>query len=176
MGAIKRTPADKWFSDCIRERAEWRCERCGTQYHPPTKALHCSHFHGRGNWSVRFDPDNAAAHCMGCHLWFEGRPAEHQSWMRDRLGETRMDELQARANDARIGRQARKQVKAIAAHYRAEHARMMALRGAGFTGYMEFVGYELAIRRLGSALHGRTGQGAYGAVCALLPRLGLPHG
>ena len=30
--AVKITPADTAFGKCVKERASWRCERCGTQY------------------------------------------------------------------------------------------------------------------------------------------------
>ena len=45
MAAIKRTPADKAFSDCVRSASEWTCERCHTYYEEGRRmGLHCSHF------------------------------------------------------------------------------------------------------------------------------------
>ena len=41
--AIKITPADTAFSKCVKERADWKCERCGTQYQEGDRGLHCSH-------------------------------------------------------------------------------------------------------------------------------------
>ena len=40
------------------------------RYQVPRKArgLECSHHHGRGNWSIRFEPQNAEALCTGCHF------------------------------------------------------------------------------------------------------------
>lgn len=98
MFKLKRSKADKLFSDFIRMRANWTCERCFTKYEPPTAALHCSHFHGRGKKSVRFDPDNAAAMCYGCHRHLTAHPLEHMDLFRHRLGETRFNQLTLRAN------------------------------------------------------------------------------
>ena len=98
MRKIKITALDKLFSRFIRSRAKWTCERCHTRYPPPTSALHCSHFHGRGKKSVRWDPSNAAALCFGCHLLFTGQPQQHVEWFRARLGEEEFNALRDRAN------------------------------------------------------------------------------
>ena len=84
---IKITPADSWFSKCVRSRAGWRCEHCGKQYTQSDTGLHCSHFHGRGNWSLRFHPENASALCYGCHTFMGANPHEHQRFFKERLGE-----------------------------------------------------------------------------------------
>lgn len=118
MGAVKVTAADTAFSWCIRERAGWRCERCGTQYQPPTQALHCSHYHGRGKWSVRFDPDNAIAACYGCHRILGSQPDEHRRLFEARLGPGGYEILLEKANNLSLGRRAKREKKEIAAHYR----------------------------------------------------------
>jgi len=95
---IRITALDKKFSLFIRERAHWSCERCFKVYHPPTKALQCSHFHGRRKKSVRFDPDNCMALCMACHQYFGENPLEHVAWMKNKLGARKFDALTLRAN------------------------------------------------------------------------------
>src|SRR3990167_10154752 len=95
---IKITKLDRLFSTYIRTRDKWTCQRCQTQYKPPTMALHCSHFHGRGKKSVRFDPFNAAALCYGCHMRFTAHPVEHYEWFKKRIGERDFDLLNVRAN------------------------------------------------------------------------------
>lgn len=95
---IKITKLDQLFSQYIRSRAGWKCERCGTQYKPPTSALHCSHFWGRSNMKVRYDPDNANAHCYGCHQYLGSRPVEFHEWKLDQLGEAKFKALNQRAN------------------------------------------------------------------------------
>ncbi len=116
---LKITSADKYFSLCVREQAKFTCERCGT-FAPPelSKRLDCSHFHGRGKWSVRFDPDNATALCMGCHLYVTAHPIEHMAFIQEKLGPYRFQALAERAQDMARGRQARREVKEIGKHYR----------------------------------------------------------
>lgn len=95
---IKIRPADKQFSDYIRSKAGWRCERCGHQFTPPTSGLHASHFWGRARENTRFDPDNLSALCYGCHSYFHAQPQEHLDWMLEKLGKKRFDQLKLRAH------------------------------------------------------------------------------
>ncbi len=80
---VEINTADKHFSLYIRSKAGWRCERCGTQYTPPTTSLQCSHFQGRAKLATRFDPDNAFAHCAGCHRYFGANPYEFVAWVEE---------------------------------------------------------------------------------------------
>lgn len=98
MGKVKIDQADKYFSLWIRSRDNWSCQRCGTKYEPPTSALHCSHFKGRGKENTRFDPDNADALCYGCHRYFTAQPDEHYRWQVERKGQELVDELLLRSN------------------------------------------------------------------------------
>ena len=98
MWTLKRSLADKLFSDYIRERDKWTCQRCFSKYQPPTSGLHCSHFHGRGKKSVRWDIENAAAMCWGCHQYLGSHPLDHVELFKKRLGENRFDLLTLRAN------------------------------------------------------------------------------
>lgn len=98
MGKIKIRPSDKLFSQYIRTRDDWTCQRCYKTYEPPTQALHCSHFQGRGKESTRFDPENAVALCYGCHQYFTSHPAEHYQWQVNRLGQDVVDKLVLRSN------------------------------------------------------------------------------
>lgn len=98
MIRLRISPADRLFSLYIRSRDLWRCQRCHRTYKPPTSALHCSHFHGRGKKSVRFDPDNAVAFCWGCHKYMESQPYEHNEFFYRRLGKQRYEALLVRAN------------------------------------------------------------------------------
>jgi hypothetical protein len=129
---LKRTPADAAFSDCVRERAGWRCEICGTQYHRKSRGLHCSHFISRGNWGVRFDPLNAEALCYAHHMSHGGG---------GRIAETLTDAQQTtlfeRRNDSSLGKAYRrtKGKGAIAKHYRAEYERMQKEGATSFKRY-----------------------------------------
>lgn len=137
MGAIKITPADRWFSLCIRERADWRCERCG-RLTPPDKrmGLHCSHWHGRSAWATRLHPLNAFAHCYGCHSFFEQRPVAFNDWVAERIGQDVADKLTALSKKPAHG--VKRLVPVIAAFYRVEHRTMEKRRKAGEMGWMAF--------------------------------------
>lgn len=139
------TPADKWFSRCVRERSGWRCESCGKQYAEGDTGLHCSHFITRGNWAVRFEPLNAFAHCFGCHMKFEGNPDLFTAWVEQRFSERgiRYEILRELANDLMRGKEHRrtKGIGQIAKHYQNEFETMQMLRSQGVTGRIEFVGW-----------------------------------
>jgi len=106
---MKIDPLDKLFSEFIRRRAiktAGGCERCLVQKYdiqkengdifPAWKQLQCSHYHGRGIKSVRYDPDNAAGLCGACHLYLGSQPDEHKQFFINRLGEHGYDMLLAR--------------------------------------------------------------------------------
>ena len=133
MSGIKRTQADIAFSKCIRFRAHYSCERCGTQYNEKSTSLECSHFHGRASWSVRFHPDNCASLCTGCHMYLTANPAEHRRWFEDLIGSVRYEILLELKRDTRIGKvyRATGGKGDIARHYRDELKRMEQARAAG---------------------------------------------
>ena len=109
---MKLKPLDDLFSERIRKRAMQRvhgCERkeCPHQWKedivkdngkifPAWKQLQCSHFIGRARKAVRWDEDNAAGICAGCHMYFTAHPLEHVKWFTDYLGEEAVDLLLAR--------------------------------------------------------------------------------
>lgn len=95
---IKISPLDKLFSQYIRTRDGWQCQRCFKKYVPPTSGLHNSHFWGRAKKSVRFDPENCCALCCGCHQHLGANPLEHTEWYKKRLGEKRFNALMIKAN------------------------------------------------------------------------------
>lgn len=101
--AIKIRNTDKLFSQYIRQRDNWTCQRCKKRYEPPTQALHCSHFWGRGRENTRFDEDNADALCYGCHrLWGHGDGREdYIAFKKRQLGEEGYKKLTIRAHTYR---------------------------------------------------------------------------
>lgn len=97
--AIKITKADTLFSLLVRSRDGWRCSVCTTQYSREDGAsLQCSHFIGRANKAVRFDPDNASAKCAYCHFMMESNPILFAQFIEHRLGKERMARLVIRSN------------------------------------------------------------------------------
>ena len=88
------TPADAAFSDYIRARAGYRCERCGKQYEAKSSGLQCSHHFSRRHYNIRFDPDNAAALCHHCHnYWYSKDVPEAARWLEDKIGQERVNRL-----------------------------------------------------------------------------------
>lgn len=141
---IKITPADKAFGDCVKARVNWTCESCRT-YYPESnrRGLHCSHFHGRGNWSIRLDPLNAFAHCFHCHMYFEANPHEFTVWALEQMGQGAYDILLEKKNNTSLGKEYKrtKGKGEVAKHYREEYKRIASGRGSGETGRIEFIGW-----------------------------------
>ena len=137
------TAADYWFSRCVRERANWTCERCGKIYHEGNRGIHCAHYETRDNWAVRFEPLNAFCLCHGCHEYFDkGRRFEFRDFYLMRLGQDCYDILNEKSlQSATFAKQAKREKKEIAKHYKAEYDRMLAFRMGGKTGRIEFSGY-----------------------------------
>lgn len=140
---IKITPADSAFSKCVRARVNWTCERCGAVHERNSTGLHCSHFHGRGNWSLRFEPLNAFAHCYGCHSYLGANPTEFASWVQSKIGLHAMYSLNYAREDTNLGRQYRKTkgTGEIAKYFRGVYQDMLNKRDNGETGRIDFAGW-----------------------------------
>ena len=99
---------DKLCSEYIRKRAMVEvggCERClapkydvqkdnGDTF-PAYKHLQWAHFKGRNKHTVRWDIENAAGLCGGCHMYLDDNAHEKDEWFKQRLGD-RYDLLLAR--------------------------------------------------------------------------------
>ena len=83
---MKRKEEDRLFSLLVRTRAGWNCEKCGKNFATDRHSLHCSHFRSRRYTATRWHPENAAAHCAGCHRYLGEHPHEFGDWIRDYLG------------------------------------------------------------------------------------------
>lgn len=139
---IKTTPADFWFSRCVRERNDWICEGCGKKYPEFAQGIHCSHYFSRGNWSVRLEPLNAFAHCFYCHQKLGSNPHLFVEWTKAVLGDRYavLVELSQNITRAKESRQTKGKGE-IARHYQNEYLRMVSMRARGVTGRIEFTGY-----------------------------------
>jgi len=91
--STRRTTLDRLFSQVVRERADWTCESCGTQFEVRAPNLHCSHFRSRRYNGTRWHPINAAAHCATCHRFFSDHPHIFGAWIKDHLGEDGLEAL-----------------------------------------------------------------------------------
>lgn len=96
---MKTTDAklDTIFSKLVRNKAEWRCERCDDGYAVHAENLHCSHFMGRRYRGTRWDFENAFAHCMKCHHYFSMNPVEFRRWALKAMGQEKFDRVRIKA-------------------------------------------------------------------------------
>ena len=140
---IKRDAADNWFSKCVRERTNYTCEVCFKVYDRSSTGLHCSHYFGRANKSVRWHGDNAFAHCYGCHQRMSSNPHDFTYWAKLMLGDSRYEMLLDRKNDSNMAKQLVKDNKAglIAKHYKEQHKILVEKRNDGETLYTDFESY-----------------------------------
>ena len=140
MAGIKRTTADKWFSDCIRERADWTCQSCKTEYTPPARGLECAHIIGRANKAVRWDELNALALCTGCHMHYTGNPLEFVQLVERELGTGAREILQEKARG--IFKYNKAAIKEATEHYKDQYKKMREKRMNGFVGWLEFESFQ----------------------------------
>lgn len=132
---MKTFAADEMFSLCIRERAEWRCERCGNQFVHPTSGLHCAHFKGRGRWSTRFHPDNAASCCYGCHRYLDTHDAAKDEFFMGILGVEIFSHIERESNIPLPG--VKGNMRHVSKHFRGEFIRLRSLRSRGKRGRLK---------------------------------------
>ena len=92
---IRIDKRDKVFSELIRLRARWNCEKCG-KYFPKGHGLQASHFFSRRHQATRYDLDNAAAHCFSCHMFLGENPTLFTVWIKKHLGDYRYEALELR--------------------------------------------------------------------------------
>ena len=142
MAGIRRTPADKWYSDCVRERNFWTCESC-FRYFPEGRArqgIHVAHFYGRRHRGLRWHAHNGFCLCAGCHFAFGDSPSEWVVWVEGKLGAGMMEILKERKNS--IYKMEKGEEKEIAKHYRDELKLMQETRAGGNgTGRIEFLSW-----------------------------------
>lgn len=90
---------DGIVSEYVRKRAMRRvggCERCLARK-KSYKELDWSHFHGRANKRVRWNEDNGAGLCGGCHFYLDGDPVQKTEFFKKLLGETKFTMLECQA-------------------------------------------------------------------------------
>ena len=116
---VKIYAEDKWFSLYIRKRDNFTCQKCFKRFPPYVEGgsnhalmgLHCAHCFGRGAHSTRWEPDNSASLCMGCHLYADSHPEVKRGIFVRRLGEERYNELEVLSHTPYVGwKKDRKQI------------------------------------------------------------------
>jgi|TARA_Y100000593_G_C4320072_1_gene343264 hypothetical protein len=143
---IKRDACDAAFSDAIRMRNNFTCEKCelvdtNGQMTGKSRVMETAHVYGRRDRSLRWHTDNAVCLCSSCHRKFTESPLDFASFIENEvLGEGRTEMLRERRN-AQI-KYNKKQKEEIKKHYKAECRRLQKLRDAGETGYIEVIAYD----------------------------------
>ena len=139
--AIKIHPSDKYFSLCIRERNENKCEYCGKDY-SEGRGLQCAHYESRGNYALRYDPINAFALCYFCHQQLDGSPIRFTEFYLEKRGQTSLDVLTELSRDLMRGKENRRNKAEIASYYKEVYSQMLMIRSTGVTGWINFVGWN----------------------------------
>lgn len=144
--AIKRTPADSWFSKCVRIRNNWICEYCNVSYEHDRSYVHCSHYVSRSNRSTRYHPDNAFCHCVRCHeilgggRWGGGNHAEFAYHYDEVFGSEKREFIR------RLSKYPfpyhNKHIKPIASYYRQIYQEIEEMRNDGEDCRIEFECYD----------------------------------
>jgi hypothetical protein len=125
MAGIKRTEADKWFSNYIRARDNFTCQRCGKKFpkyveggdNTALMGLDTAHCFTRGHSMVRFDPNNAISLCYGCHSYADQNPEDVlYPLFKSKIGEEAFEELMRKKNIPYRG--VKKDQKMISKHFR----------------------------------------------------------
>ena len=94
LGRLRKT--DRLFTELMRKRQDFTCQKCGLKYVFDGVAvrslqnLGVSHYFSRRHENTRYDPDNCILLCnLPCHqLWGHGEGrAEYKEFMIKKLGE-----------------------------------------------------------------------------------------
>ena len=137
---MKRDRLDKLFSDLVRCRSNWTCERCGKKFDPDiprgTQGLDCSHYWGRRGKSTRWLPLNCSALCQGCHSYLDDNPHDHTEWKRQQVGEENYQRL-VEYNRV-ITHWKKHDLEEIKRQLKAQWTVMKSMRDKGYEGRIEF--------------------------------------
>jgi hypothetical protein len=133
---VKRDKLDILFSKLIRERSDYSCDRCHLNFRHETHGLQCSHFVTRGHHTLRWEPLNAAAHCISCHFKLGADPVLFAEWICEYLGHEKYEALKLKKQT--LIKRSKADKEALYRVMKAEEKRMTALRHGGKTGRIEF--------------------------------------
>lgn len=115
-GGIKRWAADKWFSQCVRLRADHICEHCRMK-----EGTDCAHIVGRAVFATRWCGLNAVCLCRHCHDMFGSQPLLFTDWLNS-VDPKRSDLLMVKQRGTLKNNESTR--KLISDHYRKEFRRM----------------------------------------------------
>ena len=129
---IKRSNADKHFSNAVREASNWVCSCCGKQS-PNCEygMMDNAHCFSRRHRFTRWHPTNTTTLCRACHLRQTDTPDEHVTFWRNLLGE---DYNLMRELSQTMQKVTKKDELLIVQHYKDEMKRIKELRMKGNQG------------------------------------------
>ena len=135
---------DKLMSQLIRERADWVCESCRKDFKNNHFYLDWSHYISRGEFHVRWHPNNGNAHCKQCHHEFGRCPGKHASWYRQHMGEGSERILHDYLENRRkkMSKWSLADKLDMIEHYKEQLKIMKKKRDEGVTGFLDFVSYD----------------------------------
>ena len=92
--------ADAIFSRLVRmagadANGMCQCVSCGRMNH--WKKIHAGHFASRTHGATRFDLENVHPQCCYCNTFSAGNPAGYGSYIKNRYGVDKIDEIWQRA-------------------------------------------------------------------------------
>jgi len=137
--------ADHWFALCIKERASWTCERCGTVYpRGSNRQLNCCHYQGREAWATRYLPENCYCFCFACHSYLDSRKGTFERFFKEKRGADVYDVVLEISDNIDLAKEIRrtKGEGEIADHFKKEYERMLELRKIGRVGSIAFTGWS----------------------------------
>lgn len=137
---MKISPADSYFSKCVRAANDYTCYRCGTKYDKSSTGLHCSHNFSRRHRTIRWCKDNALPLCYSCHQFFGGNPLDSGLWLLSEFGEEFFDRLREKMHSK--VKVSKLEEKEIAKHYKEQLAIIEQKRAEGVEGFIDFLSYQ----------------------------------
>lgn len=144
---MKLTTTDSILSKCVRERANWVCESCGTisedgRATGGDRAMQHSHFQGRKHKRTRYMMENGLCLCASCHARVEEDPYLHNKLYSEIWGEGMAELLSQLKHEPYKPPMTWKEFeKQATKHYKKEFERMRGLRLEGEQGRIEFEGF-----------------------------------
>lgn len=132
---MKISPADKYFSLCVREAHNNTCETCGK-----VGRMEASHVYSRRHRTIRWDVLNIMCQCNGCHRAWHSSPLASFAWFESTYGAGRVELLREKMNSK--VKVSKLEEKEIAKHYREQLKIIEQKRASGVTGVIEFESYQ----------------------------------
>ena len=147
MKRIKNARIDEIFSRCIRESANWTCQKSGLvdpegQANGRSMKMQCCHIYGRRTVSMRWWPENAICMNSRWHRYYTENPLLFDKFILSLKGEDRTHALNLRFRRTDI-KYTDKDRREIYEHYKEVYKIMREMRlDDGSLDYIQLLPYE----------------------------------